>query len=208
MLETRIVTQVIPGLGETTVTGGETWQTILKKLQEHGQSVVIAQPNPYHMEDTSYEIIKECDIAEFIPLKMHLTIDGRRMEIDSVDYANGRVSLRDMELNGWFPIFRNESIAFIRDCVKKEYEKQQENTTLSEHSKQEIIQPYKEESVEHSLVQTQKEVFLDIQPTEIIEIEGGQIATTESIFNKGLPDRHNYHISVSYTHLTLPTKRT
>lgn len=195
VLETRIVTQVIPGLGETTVTGGETWQTILKKLQEHGQSVVIAQPNPYHMEDTSYEIIKECDIAEFIPLKMHLTIDGRRMEIDSVDYANGRVSLRDMELNGWFPIFRNESIAFIRDCVKKEYEKQQENTTLSEHSKQEIIQPYKEESVEHSLVQTQKEVFLDIQPTEIIEIEGGQIATTESIFNKGLPDRHNYHIS-------------
>ena len=120
------MTQVIPGLGETAVTGSEEWQSILKNLLERGQSVLIAQPDQSRGENASYEVVKECDIADFIPLKMQLTIDGRRMEIDSVDYANGRVHLRDMELKGWFPIFRDESVSFVRDFVEKEQGMQQE----------------------------------------------------------------------------------
>ena len=54
---------------------------------------------------------------------MQLTIDGRRMEIDSVDYENGHVSLRDLEMQGWFPIFRQETVPFVRDCVEQEWER-------------------------------------------------------------------------------------
>lgn len=197
VLRTKIVTQVIPGLGETAVTGSEEWQSILKNLLERGQSVLIAQPDQSRGENASYEVVKECDIADFIPLKMQLTIDGRRMEIDSVDYANGRVHLRDMELKGWFPIFRDESVSFVRDFVEKEQEMQQEVSS-------DIVQA--SEMAEPAVKQSVEAVK---QSVEMVEIEGGQIATaeTESISSRGLPyeivveklhfgtDRHNYHIT-------------
>ena len=122
-LGTKLETREIPGLGETSVTGGRTWQTILKNLLEHGHSTVIAGPDPEHGETAPYQIIKERDIADYIPLGMQLTIDGRRMEIDSVDYENGHVSLRDLEMQGWFPIFRQETVPFVRDCVEQEWER-------------------------------------------------------------------------------------
>ncbi|WP_331477036.1 helicase-related protein [Blautia sp.] len=122
-LGTKLETREIPGLGETSVTGGRTWQTILKNLLEHGHSTVIAGPDPEHGETAPYQIIKERDIADYIPLGMQLTIDGRRMEIDSVDYENGHVSLKDLEMQGWFPIFRQEAVPFVRDCVEQEWER-------------------------------------------------------------------------------------
>ena len=107
----------IPGLGATHVTGvRQAWQATLKKLLEHGHSVLLAQPDPEH---GAYEIIKEGDISEYVPLGKELTIDGRRMKVDSIDYANGKVSLMDMELaeKNRYPVFREEPIALIRECV-------------------------------------------------------------------------------------------
>ncbi len=136
-LGTKLLVREIPGLGETSVTGASTWQAALKKVLEHGHSVVIAGPDPGHGEAAPYHIIKERDIADFIPLGMKLTIDGRRMEIDSIDYQNDRVSLKDLDMQGWFPIFRSEPVSFVRKCVEEEWEKE---------STQEIITSVQEET--------------------------------------------------------------
>lgn len=132
-LGAKLLTRDIPGLGETCVTGGkEAWQAQLGKLLEHGHSVVLAQPDPERPEGP-YEIVKERDIADFIPIGMELTIDGRRMKIDSVNYETGRVSLMDMALRGIYPIFRDEPVAFVREYVEEAQQKELEDAArLSE----------------------------------------------------------------------------
>ncbi len=115
----KSVTREIPDLGTVSVTGAAGWQSVLKKLLEHGKSVVLARPDAERGKDAPYEIIKERSAADYIPVGMELTIDGRLMKIDSVDYNAGTVSLQDMELRGWFPIFRSESIPFVRQFVEE-----------------------------------------------------------------------------------------
>lgn len=113
---TNLLTREIPGLGETSVTSSRlAWQAVLKKLLEHGNSVVLAWPDPAG----GYAIIKERDIADFIPLGMELTIDGRRMKVDRVNYDAGTVSLQDMEMQSWYPIFRQEPVSFVRQFVEE-----------------------------------------------------------------------------------------
>ena len=117
-----VLTREIPGLGETGVTGyNGAWQAALKKLLEHGKSVVLARPDLQRGPDAPYEIIKERDISEYIPLGKELDIDGRRMKVDSIDYANGKVSLMDMELTMEYryPVFREEPVAFVREYVEE-----------------------------------------------------------------------------------------
>ena len=118
-LEKNVITREIPDLGTVSVTGAAGWQSVLKKLLEHGKSVVLARPDAERGKDAPYEIIKERSAADYIPIGMELTIDGRLMKIDSVDYNAGTVSLQDMELRGWFPIFRSESIPFVRQFVEE-----------------------------------------------------------------------------------------
>ncbi len=115
-----LLTRDIPGLGSTFVTGTSLgWQSALTDLLEHGHSVVMARPDPERGPDAPYEIIKERSAAEFIPLGMELTMDGRRMKIDSVDFQAGTVSLLDLDMKGWFPIFRSEPIPFVREFIEE-----------------------------------------------------------------------------------------
>ena len=126
-LGAKLLTRDIPGLGETAVTGGtEAWQAQLKKLLEHGHSVVLARPDPEN-PGGPYEIVKERDIADFIPIGMELTIDGRHMKIDSVNYETGRVSLMDMAMRGIYPIFRDEPVSFVREYIEEAQHKELED---------------------------------------------------------------------------------
>ena len=126
-LGAKLLARDIPGLGETYVTGGtEAWQAQLKKLLEHGHSVVMARPDPEYPEGP-YEIVRERDIADYIPIGMELTIDGQRMKIDSVNYETGRVSLMDMAMRGIYPIFRDEPVSFVREYVEEAQQKEFED---------------------------------------------------------------------------------
>ena len=120
VLGTNLISREMEGLGGTVVTGSNAaWQATLKKLLEHGKNVVLARPDPERGPDAPYEIIKERDAAEYIPLGMELTIDGRRMKIDSVDFQSGTVSLLDLDMKGWFPVFRLEPVSFVREFVEE-----------------------------------------------------------------------------------------
>jgi N12 class adenine-specific DNA methylase len=150
-LSAKLLTKEIPVLGETPVTGGKGWQAVVKDLLEHGQSVVIARPDPERGENAPYEIVKERDIADYIPLGMKLNIDGRHMEVDSIDYENGRVSLKDLDMQGWFPIFREESVPFVRECVEQEWANSLESGELPEEAPQAEKEAGGQEEEAHTL---------------------------------------------------------
>ena len=91
----------LPGMGRIPATGSrEAWQAVLKKLLEHGHSVVLARPDPERGPDAPYETIQESRAADYIPIGMELMMDGRRMKIDSVDFRAGTVSLQDLDMKG------------------------------------------------------------------------------------------------------------
>ena len=117
----KTVVQDIPALGETTVTGtNQGWPHLAKQLQLHGHNVTIGEP-----EDGRYQVIKNLEVADFIPLGMKLEQDGRTFTVDQVDYAAGRVSLRDdtFAAGTGFPIFRSEPVAMVREWVEHQQEK-------------------------------------------------------------------------------------
>ena len=117
----KTVVQDIPGLGETTVTGTNLgWPHLAKQLQLHGHNVTIGEP-----QDDRYQAVKNLEVADFIPLGMKLEQDGRTFTVDQVDYAAGRVSLRDdtFMVGTGFPIFRSEPVAVVREWVEHQQEK-------------------------------------------------------------------------------------
>ncbi len=65
-------------------------------------------------------IVKENKAKDYIPLGMELDINGRKFEIDSINYELKEVSLKDVSFrnNIGFPIFRSESISFVRHFVE------------------------------------------------------------------------------------------
>ena len=125
-LDAKLLKREIDGLGETFVTGTKSWQGAVRKALEHGHSILVIGPEPGKGVDAPYVTIKERSAAEYIPLGMQLTIDGRRMMIDSVDFGRGKVSLKDLELQGWFPVFREESVAYVRECIEQEADREAE----------------------------------------------------------------------------------
>ena len=117
----KTVVQEIPGLGETTVTGTNLgWPHLAKQLQLHGHNVTIGE-----WENGQYRIVKNLDVADFIPLRMKLEQENRIYTIDQVDYAAGRVSLQDdtFGVRTGFPIFRNEPVSIVREWVEHQQEK-------------------------------------------------------------------------------------
>ena len=117
----KTVVQEIPGLGKTTVTGTNLgWPHLAKQLQLHGHNVTIGE-----WENGQYQIVKNLDVADFIPLRMKLEQENRIYTIDQVDYAAGRVSLRDdtFGVRTGFPIFRDEPVFIVREWVERQQEK-------------------------------------------------------------------------------------
>ena len=197
-LSAKLLTREIDGLGETSVTGGRGWQAVLKDLLEHGQSVVIARPDPERGEHAPYEIVKERDIADYIPLGMKLTIDGRRMEVDSIDYENGRVSLKDLDMQGWFPVFREESVPFVRECVEQAWENHLEQGNITEDIPQAGLQ---EESA-HTLPETEKDAVYrkEAEPEAAQEPDSAELEEAKRLIEDFCLEEYNED-SVDFTNL-------
>ena len=166
-LGTNVITRDIPGLGLTEITGSpQAWQATIDKLLENGQSAVLARPGAE--TGAPYEPITVSDAAEYIPIGLELTVEGRRMKITSVDYEHDKVEMQDMELKGWYPIFRTESVPFVRSFVEEYYH--------SDEYLEKLTAQYHRDVREAEKAAAQAEA--DAPPTEPeqIEIDGGQIS--------------------------------
>ncbi len=126
LLNQRLLHRNIEDMGETSITGYEygQWVSVGKRLIQHGHSFVFAKPT----DSGDYQIVKELT-AEKIPVGKELEIDGRKFVVDSVNYDAGSVSLQDVTFQNstGFPIFRNETIDFVRSHI----EEQEQSVSLS-----------------------------------------------------------------------------
>ncbi len=79
--------------------------------------------HPDAQETTAHQIEAEPDL----PIDAIIHIDGREFRIDSVDDTRGVVSLQDMTMakEARYPIFRNESVDYVRSIYKEEEPKQE-----------------------------------------------------------------------------------
>lgn len=120
ILHSNMLQREIPGVGTLEMTGflADEWVSHSHRLWRSGQNIVLYEPD----EDGGYSIVKRLSAAEYIPLGMELTIDDRSFTVDSVDFAQDKVSLRDVTFAGatGFPIFRVESIDFVRSFVAEQ----------------------------------------------------------------------------------------
>ncbi len=180
----------LPGLVQTPATGSrDAWQAVLKKLLEHGHSVVLARPDPERGPDASYEVIQESSAADYIPVGMELMMDGRRMKIDSVDYANNEVKLLDLDLKGWFPVFRSAPVPYVRESVA-------DAITSEEYIAAEIAHRLRQEEAAETSSPAHDGLAQPPAPEpEQVEIDGGQIAPPEPPAPRPAQERHNFHIT-------------
>ena len=181
----KLLVRDVPGLGSTFVTGTSLgWQSALVDLLEHGHSVVMARPDPKRGPDGPYEIIKERSAADYIPLGMELTIDGRRMKIDSVDFQAGTVSLRDLDMKGWFPIFRSEPIPFVREFVE-EVQRSEESIAAEMASALKEAEKTAADNFENGLP----------EEVERVELDGGQVTPPPPPAPRQPQNRRNFQIT-------------
>ena len=85
--------------------------------------IVVEKLHIEEAEKTVPEVTEEVaeKPAADIPLNAVIEIEGREFRIDSVDYANGKVSLQDMTMakEARYPIFRTESVERVRFLLEQ-----------------------------------------------------------------------------------------
>ncbi|MCD8150117.1 MAG: hypothetical protein LUE92_11290, partial [Clostridiales bacterium] len=120
ILGSHIRTKQLESGDSMDVTGfrAETWVANGKKIWSKGQSLVLMEQS----EDGSHQIMLEYDGKDYLPIGMEMEIEGRQFQIDAVDFQADKVSLRDLTFQGTsgFPIFRNESTAYVRSFVEEQ----------------------------------------------------------------------------------------
>ena len=96
------------------------WQPELQYLWSRGNSVYLAGEN----EDGTHHETACVYREDFLPINARIRISDRDYRIDSVDFANGTVSLQDMTMarEARYPIFRTESVEYIRSFYEEQYQ--------------------------------------------------------------------------------------
>ena len=117
-------------------------------------------------------------------------MDGRRMKIDSVDYANNEVKLLDLDIRGWFPVFRSAPIPYVRESVE-------DALTSEEYIAAEMAHQLQKEAAEQAAAASTPahdgSAQLPEPEPEQVEIDGGQIVPPPPPAHR--QTRHNFHIT-------------
>ena len=120
ILQSNILRRAIPSAGTVAITGfrADEWVLNSHRLWRAGQNITLYEQD----NEDRFSVVKHLDAADYMPLGVEITIDGRRFIVDSVDFELDKVSLRDVtfaKATG-FPIFRSESIDFARSYVEEQ----------------------------------------------------------------------------------------
>ena len=112
-LNTKILESELSGIGKIPTTGvpSSRWPTVLDPLCEKGYDVLISgMPN-----HGKRHILKYWTAKGYLPIGGRITVDGRHYEIESVDFTNDKVSLKDLlQKSAGLPNPRVESISYVR----------------------------------------------------------------------------------------------
>ena len=112
-------------------------------IQNIGES--IALKTPLSLDEIKIILQKQkillTNKKEYIPLTNEIEIDNQLFKLDSIDFKSGTISLLDTQVKGWFPLFRNEKISFVRKHIEKHIDKvtkQEVKKTAETQQKQKI----------------------------------------------------------------------
>ena len=108
-------------LGEVQVTGfpPSLWARKSKELWSAGNDVYLAGLN----EDGTHHQTKHLHKEDYLPSGSIINMDGRKFQIDGVDFDKGKVSLQDIALADLrMPIFRKEPLSAVRELYEQQDE--------------------------------------------------------------------------------------
>ncbi|NDO45250.1 hypothetical protein FMM67_00005, partial [Clostridium sp. ASF356] len=95
----------------------------------------IALKTPLSLDEVKIVLQKQkillTDKKEYIPLINEIEIDNQLFKWDSIDFKSGTISLLDTQVKGWFPLFRNEKISFVREQIENQFKKVEEKQTVN-----------------------------------------------------------------------------
>ena len=143
MLGAHLLTAPFPGASSIPMTGfhADRWALYGGRIWGHGQNVLIVGQG----QDGGRHVVKELLAKDYIPQGGQLTIDDRRFEVESVDFAQDRVSLRDLSFQAGtgFPVFRTEPVSVVRSYWEEQQDTLENitHTVARELSSEEHVEP-------------------------------------------------------------------
>ncbi|MCD8013225.1 MAG: hypothetical protein LUG99_08630 [Lachnospiraceae bacterium] len=126
--DARLVSQIIRSRVFEKPTGTDTrlftafpvdqWSAFSEMIRKKGESLALMNERA----DGTHRLMKYFNWKDYLPLDALIHVDGREFRIDTVDYQTGVVSLQDMTMakEARYPIFRNESVEFVRSYYEEE----------------------------------------------------------------------------------------
>ncbi len=85
---------------------------------------------PLHLEEIKVLLQKQniilTDKKEYIPLTKTIKLENRPFRLDGINFDTGNIVLRDLEMSGIFPLFREEKISFVKEQIQKQIQETKE----------------------------------------------------------------------------------
>jgi len=79
------------------------------------------------------------DKKEYIPFTNTIELENRPFQFDGINFDTGNVVLRDLEMSGTFPLFREEKISFVREQIEKQMQEIKEKQKASAKQNVDIV---------------------------------------------------------------------
>ncbi len=110
-------------------------------IKNMGESVALKIP--LDLEEIKVLLQKQniilTDKKEYIPLINTIELENRPFQFDGINFDTGNVVLRDLEMSGTFPLFREEKISFVREQIEKQMQEIKEKQKASAKQNVDIV---------------------------------------------------------------------
>lgn len=118
ILHSKILSRELSdGTVPTTGFRAELWAIKMKALWRTGHNVLLIDQG----DNGQFYPVKQRLASDYIPIHSQIQIEGRRFEVESVNFEQDKVSLRDVTFQNstGFPIMRTEPIEFVRSYIEE-----------------------------------------------------------------------------------------
>ncbi|MGL5254035.1 MAG: DEAD/DEAH box helicase family protein, partial [Brevinema sp.] len=126
IIDRKLIERTLPELGNSKITGVqiENLNNAAQKLSLKGIDFKVLDD-----EDGSYKVSRENKASQFIPLGIRLEHENKSLTVESVDYENGDVYMRDV--NSILPVFKTYSVEQVREIYLE-----QDNSSFLDYIKE------------------------------------------------------------------------
>ncbi|MCD8214412.1 MAG: DUF3991 domain-containing protein [Clostridiales bacterium] len=122
-IENNVTSMTAIPAGKYISSGSRWYFPYIKEIWSRGENIYLAEKN----KDGSHQLMQYFRSEDYLPLNTIVNIDGRKYNIENVDFSKGMVTLRDIaKVNNNQPLFINEPVDYVRSYYEEE--EHEENT--------------------------------------------------------------------------------